>query len=77
MDHSHVGGTMPGVLPMSFRAPTWDEERAAIRYLHTEYGVIAWYGRATRRWWAAAGGQLVDAATFEELRGRLGGMVSR
>lgn len=37
--------------------------RAEIRELECRYGVVAWFGFHTRRWWALVEGRLVEAAT--------------
>lgn len=37
--------------------------RAEIRDLECRFGVVAWFGFHTRRWWALAEGRLVEAAT--------------
>lgn len=37
--------------------------RAEIRELEQRFGVVAWFGFHTRRWWALVGDRLVEAAT--------------
>ncbi|MFC4913192.1 hypothetical protein [Actinomadura gamaensis] len=36
-------------------------------------GVLIWHGKHTRRWWAMAGGRLIEASDPRELAGRLSG----
>jgi hypothetical protein len=36
---------------------------AEIRDLERRFGVVAWFGFHTRRWWAVVEGRLVEAAT--------------
>jgi hypothetical protein len=36
---------------------------AEIRELERRFGVVAWFGFHTRRWWALVDGRLVEAAT--------------
>jgi hypothetical protein len=47
--------------------PSAGQERAMIRGMARTYGVMAWYGRATRRWWAVCGGRLVEGERPELL----------
>lgn len=37
--------------------------RAEIRELERRFGVVAWFGFHTRRWWALVDGRLIEAAT--------------
>ncbi|GAA1792741.1 hypothetical protein GCM10009735_25800 [Actinomadura chokoriensis] len=37
--------------------------RAEVRELEQRFGVVAWFGFHTRRWWALVGDRLVEAAT--------------
>ncbi|MFF5265404.1 hypothetical protein ACFY4C_41530 [Actinomadura viridis] len=60
-------------MPWQPDPPSGNEEQAVARHMRAEYGVIAWYGHATGRWWPMQAGQLVDARTPDDLRNTLSG----
>jgi anti-sigma regulatory factor (Ser/Thr protein kinase) len=47
--------------------PDADAVAAGAAYLGSRFGVVAWYGRCTERWWALDGCELLCASSVPEL----------